>query len=85
MNLPMMGLGQEAAHNMEVLSQKYPGIMIICQGCGCLIGNIKPSDIYAENLIYCPLCRFQNTLEFNKSYDGIIENPKNLEENAKES
>ena len=68
MKLLMMVHGQEAAHNMEVLSQKYPGIMI-----------------NAENLIYCPLCRFQNMLEFNKSYDGIVENPKNLEENAKES
>lgn len=70
---------------MRVISSTFPGIMIICQNCGCLIGDIKPSDIYAENLIYCPLCRFQNTLEFNKSYDGIVKNPKILEENAKES
>jgi len=70
---------------MVVLSNKFPGIIIICQGCGCLIGNIQSSDIYAENLVYCPLCKYQNILNFNKNYNGIIENPKNLEKNAKES
>lgn len=61
---------------MEVLSQKYPGIILICQNCGCLMGNIKPSDIYANNLVYCPLCKFQNILEYNKNYDGIITEEK---------
>lgn len=66
---------------MKVISQDFPGIMIICQNCGCLIGDIKPSDIYAENLVYCPLCRFQNTLEFNKGYDGIVKKQEIKEKN----
>ena len=85
MKLPMMVHGLEVAHNMEVLSQKHPGIMIICQGCGAVLANIQRSDIYGANLVYCPLCKFQNLLEYDRNYDGIIENPKNLEENAKES
>lgn len=67
---------------MKVISQVFPGIMIVCQGCGCLIGDIKPSDIYAENLIYCPLCRFQNILEFNKNYDGIIKKQEDKEDHV---
>jgi len=43
---------------MEVLSPKYPGRMIICEGCGALLGHIQEADIYAENLVYCPLCKY---------------------------
>ena len=76
MKLPMMVHGQEAAHNMEVLSQKYPGIMIICQGCGAVLANIQRSDIYGANLVYCPLCKYANELEFDRNYDGIITEEK---------
>lgn len=68
----MMVHGQEATHNMEVLSQKYPGIMIICQGCGAVLANIQKGDIYGANLVYCPLCKHANEIEFDKNYDGII-------------
>ena len=54
MKLHMMAHGQEAAHNMEVLSQKYPGIMIICQGCGAVLANIQRSDIYLKLFISLP-------------------------------
>lgn len=72
MNLLMMAVGREAAHNMEVLSQKYPGIMIICQGCGAVLANIQRSDIYGANLVYCPLCKHANEIEYDKNYDGIV-------------
>jgi len=67
-----MIIGQEAAHNMEVLSQKYPGIMIICQGCGAVLANIQKSDIYGANLVYCPLCKHANEIEYDKNYDGMV-------------
>jgi len=70
MILPMMVAGQEAAHSMEVLSQKYPGIMIICQGCGAVLANIQKSDIYGANLVYCPLCKHANEIEYDKNYEG---------------
>ena len=64
---------------MEVLSQKYPGIMIICQGCGAVLANIQKSDIYGANLVYCPLCKHANEIEYDKNYDGIVkEEEKNV-------
>lgn len=68
----MMELGPEAVHNMEVLSQKYPGIMIICQGCGAVLANIQKGDIYGANLVYCPICKHANEIEFDKNYDGVV-------------
>jgi len=61
---------------MEVLSRKHPGIMIICQGCGAVLANIQPSDIYGENLVYCPLCKYCNELDYRKNYDGIVREEK---------
>ena len=36
------------------------------------MGQISLSDIYGESYVYCPLCKAQNTLEFNKKYDGVV-------------
>jgi len=64
---------------MIVLSEKYVGLFCICEGCGALIAKIQPSDIYADNLLYCPLCKHQNKLNYNKNYDGIVkENKENV-------
>ena len=57
---------------MEVLSQKYPGIMIVCQGCGAVLANIQRSDIYCANLVYCPLCKYANEIEYDKNYEGEV-------------
>jgi len=57
---------------MEVLSQKYPGIIIVCQGCGAVLSNIQKSDIYGANLVYCPICKHQNILEYDKNYEGEV-------------
>ena len=61
---------------MVILSNKHPGIMIVCQGCGAVLADIQKSDVYGANLVYCPLCRFQNLLEYDKNYDGIITEEK---------
>lgn len=57
---------------MEVLTNKHPGIMIICEGCGAVLANIQRSDIYGANFVYCPLCKFQNVLEYDKNYEGEV-------------
>ncbi len=59
---------------MEVISQKFPGLLLICQECGALLGY-KMSDIYG-NLVYCPLCKAANTVETDKNYDGIVKEEK---------
>ena len=61
---------------MIVLSEKYPGILIICEKCGAVLAAIKSSDIYGENLVYCPLCKFANQINYNKNYDGIVQEDK---------
>ena len=59
---------------MQVLLNKYPGLMIICEGCGSVLADIKPSDIYGNNFVYCPICKHQNILNFDKTYDGMVKN-----------
>ena len=61
---------------MEVLTRTHPGLYIICDGCGALLANIQKSDIYGANLVYCPLCKHQNLLEYDRNYNGIIEKEK---------
>ena len=68
---------------MEVLSAKFPGRILICEKCGALLAY-NSGDIYG-NLVYCPLCKAANKIDFDKEYDGIIKNPKISAENAKES
>lgn len=58
---------------MEILSQKFPGRICICNHCGALIANIQESDIYSDNIVYCPLCKTGNYIEYNKNYNGIVE------------
>lgn len=68
---------------MEILSNRFPGLICICEQCGCLMGNIKPGDIYGENFVYCPLCKYQNILNYNKNYQGIIVKEQNSDTNSK--
>lgn len=56
---------------MQVISQVFPGLILICQKCGALLSYNK-SDIYGANLVYCPLCKHANEIEYDKNYDGII-------------
>lgn len=57
---------------MEVISIKFPGRICICEQCGALLGNIQESDIYSENIVYCPICKHGNYILYNKNYDGVI-------------
>ena len=66
---------------MDILSPKYPGIWFICEQCGALIGNVKESEIYNNSDVYCPICKFKNTLPLNKNYDGTVKEPEIEEKN----
>lgn len=66
---------------MNILSPKYPGIWFICEQCRALIGNVKESEIYNNSDVYCPICKFKNTLPFNKNYDGIVKEQEIKEKN----
>jgi hypothetical protein len=54
----------------QIFSKVYPGLICICEKCGCLFGY-QNEDIYG-NLVYCPLCKNGNTIEYDRNYDGII-------------
>ena len=61
---------------MEILSKKYPGIYFICDQCGALIGHVKQTEVYNKNDVYCPICKWKNTLEYDKNYEGIMTEEK---------
>lgn len=67
---------------MEILSSKYPGIWFICEQCGALIGNVKDNEIYNDSDVYCPCCKFKNTLPLNKNYNGIVKKQEVKENNV---
>ena len=62
---------------MKVLSNKYPGLFFVCEQCFALIGNIHENEIYENEYAYCPICHNKQKLEYNKSYNGIIQENKN--------
>jgi len=61
---------------MEVLSNRYAGRICICEECGALLANIQESDIYAGNIVYCPVCNHGNHILYDKKYDGIVQENK---------
>lgn len=66
---------------MQVIFTKYPGLWFICQQCGAVVVDIKDNEIYNDSDVYCPCCRFKNTLSLNKNYDGIIKKQEIKEKN----
>ena len=60
---------------MIVLSEKFPGRILICQNCGALLGDIKEKDIYGND-VYCLICKQKNPIDYDKNYDGIIKEEK---------
>jgi DNA-directed RNA polymerase subunit M/transcription elongation factor TFIIS len=60
---------------MQVLSPTFPGLILICEQCGALLSYNK-TDIYGANLVYCPLCKHANEIEYDKNYDGIVTEEK---------
>lgn len=61
---------------MQVVYRRYPGLWFICQQCGALMVDVQLSDIYNDSDVYCPCCKFKNTLPLNKNYDGVVKNDK---------
>ena len=60
---------------IKVLSQGFPGHLLICEGCGSLL-SYQEADIYGTNLVYCPLCKFCNQLNYDRNYDGLVKEEK---------
>ena len=65
---------------MEVLSERFPGRILICQQCGALLAY-KEGDVYGGNMVYCPVCKFCNIIDYDKNYDGIIKKEEIKEKN----
>lgn len=61
---------------MMVISKTYPGLTIYCSGCGALLAY-TPADIYG-NVIYCPICKTDTEVSFDKNYNGLIKEEKNV-------
>ena len=57
---------------MVVLSEKFPGRIYICDTCGALLAY-NDKDVYG-NQVYCPLCKQPHTLDYDKNYNGVVEN-----------
>ena len=60
---------------MQVLSPTFVGRILVCDRCGALL-NYTEADIYGTNLVYCPLCKNANTIQYDKNYDGVIKEKK---------
>ena len=60
---------------MNVLSNKFIGRILICENCSALL-QYNEGDIYGTNLVYCPLCKFCNTIDYDKTYDGLVKEEK---------
>lgn len=59
---------------MQVLFPQYPGRIVICSYCGALLAY-NDNDIY-DSIVYCPLCKQPTHIDYNKNYNGVIENDK---------
>lgn len=59
---------------MEVLLNRFPGLLAICNNCGALL-HYTPQDIYGV-VIYCPLCKATIEVPYTKGYDGTIKEEK---------
>ena len=59
---------------MTIFSPKHPGLICICERCGCLF-SYQNTDIYGD-LVYCPLCKKDNKIDYDKNYNGIITEEK---------
>ena len=45
--------------NMTILSQTFPGLTRVCDGCGALL-SYNAKDIYEKKYIYCINCKHKN-------------------------
>ena len=59
---------------MEILSKRHPGLFFICEQCSALIGDVHENEIYNGFDVYCPICKYKNRINYDKSYDGVVKN-----------
>ena len=45
--------------NMTILSQTFPGLTCVCEGCGALL-SYTAKDMYEGKYIYCTACKHKN-------------------------
>ena len=60
---------------MIVLSPQFVGRILICNNCGAVLAY-NDQDIYGKNILYCPICKHQHFLDYDKEYNGIITEEK---------
>jgi len=60
---------------MKLLYNKYFGMIARCNACGAIIGY-SPEDVSATQHISCPQCRFSIWVPLNPTYDGIVKEEK---------
>ena len=44
---------------MTILSQTFPGLTCVCDGCGSLL-SYTAKDMYEKKYIYCSACKHKN-------------------------
>lgn len=67
---------------MTILSNKFPGLTRVCDGCGALLGY-SAKDIYEKKYVYCINCKHKN--EVPEIVDAqLIEMKKEIDSNAAE-
>ena len=55
----------ELLSGMTILSQTYPGFILVCKECHALLGYTS-KDIYQGKFVYCPLCKYKNESKFQE-------------------
>lgn len=71
---------------MKLLHNRYFGLIARCNtNCGALIGY-NPEDVSKNQCIKCPQCGTVLWVPFNPTYDGVIKEEKEKqEENSQNS
>lgn len=68
--------------NMTILSQTFPGLTRVCDGCGALL-SYAAKDIYEKKYVYCINCKHKN--EVPEIIDvQLVEGKKETNNNAAE-
>ena len=57
---------------MTIVSQKFPGLLRICDGCNILLAY-DSTDVYENQFVYCPVCKTKLKVNINFEYDGVID------------
>lgn len=67
---------------MVILSDKFPGLTRVCDGCGALLGY-STKDMYEKKYVYCTICKHKNEVpEIVDAQLVEVKKDGNIEENA---